>query len=527
MDATMPSTGLGLGISVYANNLGNPSLPGLIRASGVQTLRYPGGSYADLYNWSTGTGNAGAYVAAHSDFGNFIQVLDESRTSAIVTINYGSNTTNTIGGQPQEAAAWVAYANADPGIYGSSADISLGKDPAGVDWHTAGYWAKLRSSTPGEYQSWATASGDYDPAYSFLAIHHPAAVHVKYWEIGNEVGGNGFYGPQWEYDLHAPYKNGDSKSNAGRKGNPLLSPVAYGHNFIRFVRLMKSVDPSIKIGTGFAAFLNDHGDETLLRVAGDFIDFGIIHWYPNGPNPNDPVASLPGAVTMGPFSLSQLVENLRKSARINAYKGPGNFEVNFTEFNYSAPNASMASYALFICDAYATGFENGVRNMDMQEMIGKAYLGDGTPAPGSEFYGTQMVRRFASPGDRFVSTMCGDPKLRVHAVKRPNGAVALMFINDAAGSDKSQDRRITATLVGMPSTSGRGTLYLFGAGNISDSTITPPSAQKLDGLGNPFTLTIPQQTIGVLFFSEAAPLPTMLFSVSTLLMGRRPRTLLY
>jgi hypothetical protein len=527
LEATMPATGLGLGTSVYANQWGNPSLPGLIKASGVQTLRYPGGSYADLYNWSTGTGNAGAYVAAHSDFANFIHVMDESHTSAVVTINYGSNTTNTIGGQPPEAAAWVAYANADPSIYGSAADVILGTDPADVKWYTAGYWAKLRSSTPDEYKSWASASGEFDPAYLFLAIHHPAPAQIKYWEIGNEVGGNGFYGPQWEYDLHAPYKNGDSKSNAGRKNNLLLSTVAYGHNFIRFVRLMKSVDPSIKIGTGFAAFRDDHGDETLLRVAGDFIDFGIIHWYPAGPNSADPVASLPNAVTSGPFALSQLVDNLRKDARIYAYKGAGNFEVNFTEFNYSARNASMASYALFIADAYATGFENGVRNMDMQEMVGKPYLGDGPLVPGGEFYGIQMVRRFASAGDRFVSTVCRDPKLRVHAVKRSGGGVALMLINDGAASDQSQDRRVTATVMGVPPGAKQGMLYLFGAGNTTGSTITPPVAQKFNCPGNSFTLTIPQQTIGVLVFSEVAPLPTMLFSISTLLMGRRSPTPLY
>ncbi len=521
LDATVPAAGLGLGTSVYANQWADPALPGLIKASGVQALRYPGGSYADLYNWSTATGNAGAYVAAHSDFANFIHVLDLSQTTAVITVNYGSNTTNTIGGQPPEAAAWVAYANCNPAIYGSADDVTLGKDPAGVNWYTAGYWAKLRSSTPDEYKAWASASGDYDPTHSFLAIHHPAAAHIKYWEIGNEVGGNGFYGPQWEYDLHAPYKAGDSKNNAGRKGNPLLSPVTYGHNFIQFVRLMKRVDPTIKIGTGFAAFRNDHGDETLLRVAGDFIDFGIIHWYPVGAIAADPVASLPDAIISGPFALSQLVDNLRKVARVNAYKGPGNFGIAFTEFNYSAQNASMASYALFVADAYATGFENGVFNMDLQEMIGKTYLGDGAPVPGSEYYGIQMVRRFASPGDHFVSTLFSDSRLRVHAVRRPNATVALLLINEGKASDTSQDRQITATIMGTQPPSKPGTLYLFGAGNISDSKVSPPTSRTVKGRGNSFTVTIPQQTIGVVVFSEMAPLPTMLFSLSTLLIRRR------
>jgi hypothetical protein len=157
-------------------------------------------------------------------------------------------------------------------------------------------------------------------------------------------------------------------------------------------------------------------------------------------------------------------------------------------------------------------------------MIGKTYLGDGPPMPGSEFYGIQLVRRFASPGDRFISTVCRDPKLRVHAIKRPDGSVAIMFVNDGAAADQSQDRQITTTVVGAPSVTRRGTLYLFGAANVSGSTITPPTVQKLNGLGNPFTLTLPQQTIGVLVFSDAATLPTMLFSISTLLIRGRQRT---
>jgi hypothetical protein len=317
------------------------------------------------------------------------------------------------------------------------------------------------------------------------------------------------------------------KNNAGRHDNPLLSPVAYAHNFIRFARSMKSVDPTIKLGAGFDANRDDLYDKAVLQIAGDFIDFGIIHWYPKGANPDDPVGSLPGAVTAGPFSLSQMVSNLRMSARIYAYKGVRNFEIEITEFNYAAKNASMVSYALFAADAYPTGFENGVKNMDLLEMLGLPYLGDGPLVPGGEYYGIQMVSRFASPGDRFISTECNDPKLRIHAVKRPDGGLALLFINDAAASDHSQDRRIKVTLMDMPPIAKQGKLYLFGAANVSGSKINPPTTQPFNGQGRTFDLVLPQQTIGVLVFSEIAPLPTMLFGLSALLIRRRSPTSCY
>src|SRR5208337_2598728 len=126
--ATMPATGLGLCSSVYANMWGDPALPGDIAASGVQTVRYPGGSYSDIYNWSLNTANEGGWVGAHADMGNFFNVINSAGTQAMITVNYGSNTTDTMGAQPQEAAAWVAYANASPSIYGTSNDVTLGKD---------------------------------------------------------------------------------------------------------------------------------------------------------------------------------------------------------------------------------------------------------------------------------------------------------------------------------------------------------------------------------------------------------------
>ncbi len=147
---------------------------------------------------------------------------------AVVTVNYGSalklnaGGTQTLapdfGGQPQEAAAWVAYANSDPSIYGNAElDVDLGVDQQGNDWRTAGYWAKLRASTAAEYQTWATADGVYNSQNNFLAINRDAPVGVKYWEIGNETFGTGYYGGGNGYstDYNVPYDgtNRDDHAN--------------------------------------------------------------------------------------------------------------------------------------------------------------------------------------------------------------------------------------------------------------------------------------------------------------------------
>ena len=76
------------------------------------------------------------------------------------------------------------------------------------------------------------AGGDTNVAATWVTyanVNHNWGV--KYWEIGNEIYGNGYYaGQDWEYDLH--YTN---QTASARVGQPALSPAAYGTNAIQFI----------------------------------------------------------------------------------------------------------------------------------------------------------------------------------------------------------------------------------------------------------------------------------------------------
>jgi hypothetical protein len=174
--ATMPDVGIGLHTSVYANQFGNAIVPGRIAESGVELRRYPGGSYSDIYHWSNHTADGG-YAASQSHFGRFVQIMDQSASEAMITVNYGSSFQNTMGGQPQEAAAWVAYANGDASLYGTPNDVVIGIDAEGNNWRTAGYWARLRT---------LTAAQNTDNQYDFLAIDRDAPLGINYWEVGRQ-----------------------------------------------------------------------------------------------------------------------------------------------------------------------------------------------------------------------------------------------------------------------------------------------------------------------------------------------------
>ena len=142
---------------------GAPARPDLLKAAGVGTMRYPGGSYGDIYHWQNNTA-PGGYVAPNTDFDTFMGTVQRSVPSR-------SSSPTTAPERRRRRRHWVRYANVTKG-YG-----------------------------------------------------------VKYWEIGNEVYGNGHYGSDWETDNHAD-----------------KSPTAYANGVVAFADAMKAVDPTIKIG---------------------------------------------------------------------------------------------------------------------------------------------------------------------------------------------------------------------------------------------------------------------------------------
>ncbi len=173
----MAPRAMAVNASISDAHLVDAELPALLRGAGITTLRYPGGAFADNFHWSTNRpSNSPASVpqrysgyAPNTDFGHFVRVFDGWGTT-VITVNYGSNQEGTGGGEPAEAAAWVAYANGNP-----TDTNAIGKDSTGYDWQTVGYWASLRASPP----------LPTDDGKNLLRINHPQPFNVKYWEVGN------------------------------------------------------------------------------------------------------------------------------------------------------------------------------------------------------------------------------------------------------------------------------------------------------------------------------------------------------
>jgi len=97
---TIPADAIGLNTAVYDGYMNDTPIPGLLKAAGIDALRYPGGSYSDIYNWQNGTAAAGGYVAPNTAFSSFMTTAKAVGAQPIITVNYGTGT-------PSLAAAWV------------------------------------------------------------------------------------------------------------------------------------------------------------------------------------------------------------------------------------------------------------------------------------------------------------------------------------------------------------------------------------------------------------------------------------
>jgi hypothetical protein len=422
--AVVPPGGYGVHTSIYDNNFTPSDLPEKLKTAGVTALRYPGGSYSDIYHWKTHSATAGAtiYINPNDTFDNFMNknVLPIG-AMPFITVNYGSNAAGTGGGDPAEAADWVRYANKEKG------------------WN------------------------------------------IRYWEIGNEIGGNGYFGTEWEEDLHAPLKG-------QRKGNPALSQTAYGKNSLEFIRAMKAVDPTIKIG--ISVDMPDSnptdGNLPLFKELKDKIDFAIVHWYPK-------TSATDLTVTE---DIKPQVAALR--AQIAQAAGPTqkNIAIAVTETN---GGGSGAGRAIFASDTYLTWFEAGAFNVDWLELHA-GFLSDQKDVPqdtpAEAYYGMQMASLAARPGDVLVEAQSSTPMLAVHAAKRKEGGISLLLINK-----HPNQAYVVNMVISDMALAAVGTRYDFGRANFNANSTwaaSGPVQSMLEGTSNKFSVTVPATSETVL-----------------------------
>jgi Cellulose binding domain/Fibronectin type III domain len=105
---TIGSDAMGLNTAVYDGYMNDTPIPGFLQAAGIGALRFPGGSYSDIYNWQTNTAQGG-YVAPGNGFSSFMTTAKAVGAEPIITVNYGTGTPALAG-----TLSWPA---SSPGTY--------------------------------------------------------------------------------------------------------------------------------------------------------------------------------------------------------------------------------------------------------------------------------------------------------------------------------------------------------------------------------------------------------------------------
>ena len=466
--ATVGPDLMGIHTSVDDGVMQAPTTPDLLKAVGVTSLRYPGGSYADSYHWELNTGThtpaAGAgsnviYIAMGADFGHFVGLLKNVGANAMITVNYGMNSAGTGPGTPEAAAAWVAYANGLP-----SNTLAIGVDSGNKDWQTVGYWASLRAAAPLAV----------DDGLNFLRISHPEPVGIKNWEVGNELYGNGYYygGCGWEPDMHVAYPPGDATTCTGRNGNVALSPATYGAGVKAFATKMKAVDPTVKVGAIVHWPYNEYTDWNgkVLAPSCASIDFVVNHWYAG--------STLANLLTVPHTDIPKMYADLRiqLTTPANACGAKGaTMPIAVTEWGPNTNNPGDLRDALgpvapalpthtqipglFAAESYANFMEQGAMSVHWLELHSNTYLGD-TDTPAWGYKGAQMAHYLARVGDALIpATVTGAaaPTIAAHASKHQDGSISVMLTNTSPTAEAA----VTVNVTGATALTCVGTRYAY------------------------------------------------------------------
>ena len=443
---TIPSDAIGLNTAVYDGYMNDTPIPGLLKAAGIDAMRYPGGSYSDIYNWQTNTAQGG-YVAPGNSFSSFMTTAKAASAEPVITVNYGTGT-------PALAAAWVSN---------------------------------------------AASNGDA----------------VKYWEVGNEVYGNGTYGANWEADSHCDTSPSGGPVTIGSEPSQTYNcgPATYASNVAQYITAMHAANANAKV----CAVLTTPGfwpdnvtnsqtspqpwNQTVLTALGFSLQCVIVHYYPGG-------SSAAGMLT-DPADIAGIVSTLH--SEISQYAGISNatsIPVIVTETN-STIDMDTQPGALFTADMYMTWLENGATNVDYwnehngagtistvngatdygdQGMLSNGSSSSGTTEPTAEtpfapYYAVEMLSKLGSPGAQMVTSTSGNSLVRTHAVRAADGSLNVLIDNE----DPASSYAVSLAYSGF-TPNGSPTVYTF-ANNASSITSTTQSSTSSVTVA-PYSLTV-------------------------------------
>lgn len=428
--ATMPATGLGANHAIWDANLGTPETTDLLKAAGVRMVRYPGGSYGDIYHWQDHTA-PGGYVAPNTDFDTFIAGARRTGAEPMVIANYGTGT-------PEEAAAWVRQANITKGYgvrYWSIGNENYGNGHYGANWEADNHADKSPTGYANLVVAYADAMKEIDPSIKIGAVLTMPAN----WPDGLTGGGDTdtwnntvltIAGTKIDYvDVHW-YPSGNTTAEALAKPAQLTDAV-----YLLREKIARYAGP----------------DSSRIGIALTEFNIGV------GKN------TQPGALFLAESYATLLAQGVFTVQWWNVHNGIGTASTVGGQLDYD----------------------------DFGLLSSGNCLADGVTCepplntPFAPYYSLSLVNAFVRPGDQFVRAATNQPLVSAHAARRPNGDLAVLLINNDPGNsfDVSIDYAGFTPAGGAPLayayTNGASSVSSGQSGSATSRTLPPYSLTAL------------------------------------------------
>ncbi|MEV4507438.1 cellulose binding domain-containing protein [Dactylosporangium sp. NPDC049525] len=427
--ATVPDTALGVNDAIWDAELGTTAVSDLLGAAGAQMIRYPGGSYADIYHWRDHTA-PGGYVAPNTDFDTFMGSVRRIHAQPMIIANYGTGTA-------EEAADWVRYANVTKGYgakYWTIGNENYGNGHYGSAWEADNHADKSPRAYAEGVVAFAAAMKAVDPTIKIGAV----LTTPGNWPDGLVGSGDAgtwnqvvlsVAGPSIDFvDLHWYPGGGTAAESLGKTDQ--IDDIMYltRQQLARYA------------GAGAAR----------IKVSFTELNVGV------GQN------TQPGALFLADAYSSLLDNGVFTVQWWNVHNGIGTVSTVAGQTDYG-------DFGLLSSGGCQTGGTVCEPAMN---------------TPFAPYHALSLMKSFIRPGDQLVRAGTGDPLLSAHAARRPNGDLAVLLVN----KDPDNARAVSLQYAGYSPAAAAPTVISFRNGDTGLSTAATgtAAAQTLA----PYSLTL-------------------------------------
>jgi alpha-L-arabinofuranosidase len=380
---TVDARWFGANTAVWDYGFDSPDTLSLLVEMGCRTLRFPGGSFADLYHWPSNYVVGSSWEGWPTTFPNFMHIATNLGTAVFITANYGTGTAD-------EAAGWVRSANLTNGC--------------GFK-----YW-EIGNECYGSWEADSNTIAPYMP-------HDPWTYAMRFRDYYTAMKA---VDPTIKVGVVAVPGEDSYENNAAHPAyNPRTGRTHYGWTPVLLATLQSlGVTPDFLIHHFYPEYLVDN-DPFLLQAASN--------WANDAADLRQQISDYFGAGGTGIELLC--TEN-------NADAGPqGKQSTSLVSALYLADSLGRimkTEFNSFLWWDWENGQDTG-GDFD-PSLYGWRTYGDmglvlNASARYPTFYAMKLMRYFAQPGDTILNPASGDPFLAVYAAKKTSGAITLLAIN--------------------------------------------------------------------------------------------------